>query len=29
MATVLDRNNFYVYFDPINADRAVFIPWGG
>ena len=23
-----DRNNFYVYFDPIDADRAVFIPWG-
>ena len=23
-----DRNNFYVYFDPTDADRAVFIPWG-
>ncbi|MCE2393896.1 CotH kinase family protein [Candidatus Poribacteria bacterium] len=23
-----DRNNFYVYFDPNDADRAVFIPWG-
>jgi len=22
------RNNFYVYFDPTDADRAVFIPWG-
>ncbi|MFT5681182.1 MAG: spore coat protein H [Myxococcota bacterium] len=21
-------NNFYVYFDPDNADRAVLIPWG-
>ena len=23
-----DRNNFYVYFDPTDAGRAVFIPWG-
>ena len=23
-----DRNNFYVYFDPTDAERAVFIPWG-
>ena len=23
-----DRNNFYVYFDPTDGDRAVFIPWG-
>jgi spore coat protein CotH len=23
-----DRNNFYVYFDPTDADHAVFIPWG-
>ena len=23
-----DRNNFYVYFDPTDANRAVFIPWG-
>ena len=23
-----DRNNFYVYFDPTDAARAVFIPWG-
>ena len=23
-----DRNNFYVYFDPTDADRAIFIPWG-
>ena len=23
-----DRNNFYVYFDPTDADRVVFIPWG-
>ena len=23
-----DRNNFFVYFDPTDADRAVFIPWG-
>ena len=23
-----DRNNFYVYFDPDDAGRAVFIPWG-
>lgn len=22
------RNNFYVYFDPQDSDRAVFIPWG-
>lgn len=22
------RNNFYVYFDPTDANRAVFIPWG-
>ena len=22
------RNNFYVYFDPNDGDRAVFIPWG-
>ena len=22
------RNNFYVYFDPTDGDRAVFIPWG-
>ena len=23
-----NRNNFYVYFDPTDAERAVFIPWG-
>lgn len=23
-----NRNNFYVYFDPSNAGRAVFLPWG-
>jgi spore coat protein H len=23
-----DHNNFYVYFDPMDNDRAVFIPWG-
>ena len=23
-----NRNNFYVYFDPASAGRAVFIPWG-
>ncbi len=23
-----DRNNFYVYFDPTDGGRAVFIPWG-
>ena len=23
-----NRNNFYVYFDPDNVDRAVFVPWG-
>jgi spore coat protein H len=23
-----NRNNFYVYFDPTDGDRAVFIPWG-
>ena len=22
------RNNFYVYFDPNDGDRAVFVPWG-
>jgi len=22
------RNNFYVYFDPSDGNRAVFIPWG-
>ncbi len=22
------RNNFYVYFDPTDGDRAVLIPWG-
>jgi spore coat protein CotH len=23
-----NRNNFYVYFDPANEGRAVFVPWG-
>jgi hypothetical protein len=23
-----NRNNFYLYFDPANAGRAVFVPWG-
>ena len=23
-----NRNNFLVYFDPANSDRATFIPWG-
>lgn len=23
-----NTNNFYVYFDPDNGDRAVFLPWG-
>lgn len=23
-----NRNNFFVYFDPLDAGRAVFLPWG-
>jgi len=23
-----NRNNFFIYFDPNDADRAIFIPWG-
>ncbi len=23
-----DRNNFFVYFDPTDSGRAVFVPWG-